>query len=157
MPVTDPLATPADPPHDAAPPSRLIQIIVLLTLAVAIAMVALIYVQWLNHSEPSSVLIVEADAAAAGVVVNIARLRADGRPLQPVQIELSEQNNYTASYFLEAGLYDVTPMRGDQVFAQFPTIRLLENRAYKASLVGRVPATAPAVAPKGGNPGRALP
>jgi hypothetical protein len=128
---------------DSRPPSALIRCIIIFTMAVAFAMVALIYMRWFAYTEPSSMVIIEADANAAGVIIDIARLRDDGKRNPSVMIELGEQNHYTAKYFLEAGSYEVTAMRGDQRLLDF-TVRLLEYRAYRASLVGRIPTTAPA-------------
>ena len=112
-------------------------------MAVTFAMVALICFRWFSWSEPSSMLEVQGDPAAAGVVIRVVRLQAGGGTPPPIAVELSKANDYSARLFLEAGGYIVTAERPDHTaFKQ--ALQLPAYRKLTISLVGRFPSTAPA-------------
>ena len=126
-----------DPSPSTSPASRrrslIIVSIVTFIVTVAFAMVTLIYVQWLFWTEPSSIIVVEGDLGADGVLVQVARVRPDGTEVGLVKEELVANNGYTARFFLEPGLYQVKASRADEP-ALRQEVNLLNNRMFRMPL-----------------------
>jgi ABC-type transporter Mla subunit MlaD len=110
--------------------------IVTFVVVVAFLMVTLIYVQWLYWTEPSSMIVVEADAAAAGVLVQVARVRPDGTEVGMVKEEIDADNGYTARFFLEPGVYQVKASRSEE-HALDKLVNLQNDRMFRMTLKGR--------------------
>lgn len=117
--------------------------IIVFTICVAIGMVALVYAGWLKNSEPSSMIVIEADKKWDGVLIEVAALRANAKFGTPIPVVLSERNGYVARYYLEPGVYEVSAWSGEyNVFRSNP-FQLPDGRAVRQPVGGRPPTTVP--------------
>ncbi len=110
-------------------------------------MVALVYVGWLRHAEPASMIYVEADEASDGVTIKVRRFGSNNRVTKTIPVILSEANGYMIRFYLEPGAYEVVAERSDFDEINFGSVQLGDGRAVRVPLKGRFPSTRPATDP----------
>jgi hypothetical protein len=111
-------------------------------MAIAFAMVSLIYFRWFTSAEPTSVFTVFGDQTASGTLIQIVRIGADNHPAGKFEIQLSDTNHYTARFFLNGGVYELVATRPDRPQPLRTSFSLPEGRAMELRLPGSV-STAP--------------
>jgi hypothetical protein len=133
-------------PPEPGKGSVFVMITIVLTILVGLSMVVLIYIGWVRYSEPSSMIVIEADEAWDGVTVEIAPIRSHNVLGRRIPVELSEQNVYTARFYLEPGPYELAATKSGYVLFR-SSFQLPDGRALRQSLRGIQPSTGPATVP----------
>jgi hypothetical protein len=116
---------------------------ILFTIAVAVAMVGMIYWRWFSLAEPTAIIQVEADEAAYGAVATVERVEPGDRSA-PITATFDESNGYRARFFVRAGEYQLSVSRADQPPIQYRPFSVLDNHALTVSVRGKFPSTMPA-------------
>ena len=129
------------------PPSRAFVLFAIgATLALLMAMVALLVYRAIKQHAPINALIVQADERWRGVSLTV-----DGLSLsRPLEATLDKANKYVVSFFLDSGIYELHVRYGDEELVRYPLELKTDGETVGIDLVHsnlKPPATQPASQP----------